>query len=336
MMNHAYSFYVTQESNCTLIDLRNDFPLKMRNQGNISWCYAHAAADYLQFFSRVPVQISASDIALNYNHRKWPRLLNWLRGGLVPETGFIRGAMVDISSIGYCPEEYLPSETWTKRTMTGEGKGEAIQVPLGTAIQDILSLKQNALNGIYLTPADLPFVYEFKEVSHEQFYEIIFKSVNGFVLDELRSLACDSHRMPFPKTITGIEMNFRGKNAFNRINRVLDQKSPLTVDFFYGFLENIDQYKVSFSELHTTLLMGRRYNSSNQECQYLIKNSYGTDCSSYDPRHQCEGGYIWVSESSLYRAMTSYDYISSSEKLITGTAEQIQDDVDYQSNSSAH
>ena len=62
--------------------------------------------------------------------------------------------------------------------------------------------------------------------------------------------------------------------------------------------------------MHTTLLIGRRYSTENQECQYLIKNSKGTDCSEYDHRHQCEYGNIWVSESSLYGAMISYDYIN--------------------------
>jgi hypothetical protein len=332
-INNAFSFYLTGQEGCTSVDLRTHFPLKMRNQGDISWCYAHAAADYLQFYNKIPVQISAADIAVNYNKRRWPRLLKWLRGGVVPETGFIRSAIFDISSIGYCSEDYFPSETWTKRIMTGDHAGETVQVPLEKAVQEIFNLVHHVEAGFYLIPSDLPFVYEFKGLSHQAFYDAVFTNPTGSVLDELRSAACDSHRLPFPKDITGMVMNFKGKNAFSQINDVLNQHSAVTVDFFYGFLENIDQYKTTIGELHTTLLMGRRFNSNSNECQYLIKNSYGTDCTSYDHRHQCEDGYVWVSEASLYRAMTSFVYISGSEDHFSGTAQQIQDEQDFQSSS---
>ena len=139
-IDNAYSFYTTGQEGCSTVDLRSTFPLKMRNQGDVSWCYAHAAADYLQFFHRIPTQISAADIAVNYNKRRWPRLLKLLRGGVVPETGFIRSAIFDISSIGYCPEDYFPSETWTKRILVGEHAGETVQVPLEKAVKEIFNL----------------------------------------------------------------------------------------------------------------------------------------------------------------------------------------------------
>jgi hypothetical protein len=283
----------------------------MRDQGGISWCYAHASADYLQFYNRIPVQISAADIAVNYNLRRWPRFLRWIMRNVVPETGFARSAIWDISQVGYCPEEYFPSETWTKRIMTGKHEGETVQVPIGKAVEEIVAMVEQIKKGFYLIPADIPFVYEFKGINHQEFYEAVFKESTATVLDEIRSAACDAHRKPFPKTIADIGMGFKGKKAFQRINKILDQHQPLTVDFFYGFLENIDHYKIRVSQLHTTLLMGRRFDSVQNECRYLIKNSYGSDCSAYDRRHQCENGYVWVSENSLYDAMTSYVYIEN-------------------------
>lgn len=283
----------------------------MRDQGGISWCYAHASADYLQFYNRIPVQISAADIAVNFNLRRWPRFWRWVTRKVVPETGFARTAIWDISKLGYCPEEYFPSETWTKRIMTGKDEGKTFQIPIGKAVEEIVAMVEQIKNGIYMVPADLPFVYEFKGMSRQQYFDAIFKETSASILDELRSAACDQHRKPFPKGISDIGMGIRGQNAFRQINRELDQHSPLTVDFFYGFLENIDDYQYSISQLHTTLLMGRRFDSKRNECQYLIKNSYGTDCSSYDRRHQCDEGYVWVSESSLQQAMTSYVYIKN-------------------------
>lgn len=326
----AHSYYFTESLDCSPVDLRSDFQLKMRNQGDISWCYAHAAADYLQFIHRIPVQISAADIATNYNQRRLPRFMKWLKGDVVPETGFIRSAIYDVDSTGYCPEEYFPSETWTKRYLYGELAGKKIQVPMKQALTEFMALVEQVNEGIFLAPVEIPYVFEFKGLSDEQFMEVLFHREAEDAFQELRSVACDRHRVPFPKNISQIEREWRGKNTFTHINESLDQRMPVTVDFFYGLLENLDGYHYSISDLHTTLLMGRRYHSENRECQYLIKNSYGTDCSQYDPRHECEGGYIWINESDLFGAMTSFVRILEFQPGFNGTVQQKQDEFDFQ------
>jgi hypothetical protein len=290
----------------------------MRNQGDVSWCYAHAAADYLQFVQKIPEQISAADIAVNFNLRRWPRFLQWLQGGVVPESGFIRGAIFDILPQGYCPEEYFPSEKWKKRVLNGKNQLESIEVPLKLAMDEVFSLVKNVELGIYQSPADLPYVYEFKGMSSEQFMEVIFSSSEGQLMNQLRTAACENHRKPFPGAISNILMSIRGKKTFYQINDLLNKNMPVSVDYFYGFLNDRDSYRRTFSDLHTTLLMGRRFSSEEQECQYLIKNSYGEDCSEYDQRHQCERGYVWVTESSLYRAMTSYVQIMGNASIAQG------------------
>jgi hypothetical protein len=323
--NQSQAFYITEEQRCSTVDLRTDLPMKMRNQGDISWCYAHASADYLQFYNRIPTQISAADIATLYNQRRWPRLVRWLIGGVVPETGFARSAMDDISQTGYCPEDYFPSESWTKRILNGPFAGQLIEVPIKKAIEELFQLADGVSSGIYRKTADLPYSYEFKGVSAEAVAQAVLSNPDN-VLNEVRSAACDSHRMPFPKFPTDIRMEWKGKNTFTEINRILDRRQPLTVDYFYGFLQNIDDYAYSVSDLHTTMLMGRKFDPASGECRYLIKNSYGTSCDEYDRRHQCEAGYVWVSELSLYGAMTSYVHIARSQDQFTGTAEQIQDE----------
>lgn len=308
LASDAFAYYSTPESLCTPIDLRTEFPMKIRDQGAINWCYAHATADYLQFYNRLPVQISAADVAIYYNRRFWPRFLQFLNGDLVAQTGLIRDSLRDLSKTGYCPEEYLPSDRWIKKHQDG-ALTHTEAVDLKVATQEIAELSEMVSLGIYTQLSDLPFVYVFKDVSAEQFFEILSRHPLRNLFNELRAQACDAHRTPFPNLIPKSRMHFRGKNTFVRINHVLDQHLPVSVDFFYQVLENQDEFKRKFGEIHTTLLTGRRFNAESGECQYLIKNSYGTDCSSYDPRHQCEGGNIWVNESVLYRAMTSYVHI---------------------------
>ncbi len=322
--NQAFAFYFTPEQRCSTIDLRNDFSLQMRNQGDLSWCYAHASADYLQYIHRIPVQISAADIATHYNQRRWPRLVRWLIGGRVPETGFARSAMYDIYEIGYCPETHFPSEVWTKRILNGAQAGTVQTVSIKTGIEELHRLAEGVSQGFYRNASDFPYAFEFQGMTQQEFIEAVMVNPEN-VLNEVRSAACDRYRIPFAMVPNEIQMEFKGKNTFAQINRVLERRQPLTIDFFYGFLENANDYAYSISDLHTTLLMGRRYDANTGECQYLIKNSYGTSCQEYDRRHHCENGYVWVNELSLYGAMTSFVYAGSMQDQFNGTGQQNQD-----------
>lgn len=306
----AQAFYVTDVSECSTIDLRNEFPLAMRDQGSISWCYAHSSADYLQFYFKIPTQISAADMAIQYNLRWWPRLLQWFGRQNVAQTGFARTVMADVLESGYCPEKYFPSEKWKKKITTGSRSGETELKPIQDAVDDLMDLRHQVEMGLYLNKSELPYTYEFASLSSDQFYEILARSTSKTLLNNLRLAACEGHREPFPGKINHIGMRLRGRHTFERINAVLDTHTPLNVDFFSGVLENADRFSYSLGSLHTTLLMGRKANAVTGECQYLIKNSYGPTCEGYDSRHECEAGYVWVNESLLYRALTSYVYIS--------------------------
>ena len=61
----AASYYPTPENECTPIDFRETLKLKMRNQNKLSWCFAHAASDYLQYAYHLDEQVSAADVAIN-------------------------------------------------------------------------------------------------------------------------------------------------------------------------------------------------------------------------------------------------------------------------------
>lgn len=56
---------------------------------------------------------------------------------------------------------------------------------------------------------------------------------------------------------------------------------------------------------HAVLIVGRRYNSKTHDCDYLIRNSWGTGCASYSPMLDCDAGHIWLPKSSLKDSITS-------------------------------
>jgi Papain family cysteine protease len=55
--------------------------------------------------------------------------------------------------------------------------------------------------------------------------------------------------------------------------------------------------KIAPSNLHVSTIVGRRWNSGNQVCEYMIRNSWGP---SYG-----DSGYMWLSKSILVRSVDS-------------------------------
>ncbi len=51
--------------------------------------------------------------------------------------------------------------------------------------------------------------------------------------------------------------------------------------------------------LHSSSIVGRRARGS--QCQYLVRNSWGRSCNSYDTANQCEEGRVWVDSADLIR-----------------------------------
>ena len=302
---------VTSEAQCTPVDFRDSFPLKMRNQKKIDWCFAYATADYLQYLEQTPIQISAADIAINYSKSSWSRFLHFFKRilsakarGRPAETGIAKYAAQMILPQGYCPEEALPSDDWTR--VSQNGKRESLEIL--EAAKDIFQLQKQIRSGAIQSPESLPYFYEFKHIDANSFFSILKRTNKRTVLEGIRTSACTkAERVPFQRKIE-VTMGLRTHRIFKSINSSLNEKLPVTFDFFSGVLKNIDAPTDITRHFHTVLLYGRTWDSERNVCRFLIKNSYGSDCSSYDPRLNCDLGYLWIPEDVLYRTMTSFDH----------------------------
>jgi hypothetical protein len=290
---------------CPTVDLRTVFSMKVRNQQDLSWCYAHTAADYLQFYHRIPEQISAADIAIRYNRRFWPRIVQLVKGNEIRQYGFIRPALWDAMEQGYCPESVFPSDEWKRVSPSTSGMNFERR-PIGLAIQEIYALHERVEKGQIQKAQELPFHYAFRGVTQNRFFEILNMSTRRELLLNLRDAACEGQRKVLPRSIDRISMRAKGSSAFDRMSSHLQAGIPVSIDYFDQVLENSSDFKRHLENLHTSLVVGQRYDSARGECQYLIKNSYGEDCTGYDPRLSCEGGYLWVGEKALSSALFSY------------------------------
>jgi hypothetical protein len=299
----------TPESACTPVDLRDEFPVKMRNQEDISWCYAHAAADLLQFTYRIPEQISAADIAINYAESDISKIITFFKRIFnadarinPPETGFIGRAIRKTLPEGYCPEAFLPSDEWT-RVQSSTGKKEKVKIL--DAILDAYAIQKRIKAGTLSSPEDLETFYEFPHIDRTRFFDLAKNSKKASFLFKLRSMACEGERRPYPEADVSFSFHLKGRRVFQRINDTLSGHLPVGIDFFSGIFEDYDGYKRKIGDLHTVLFYGRKFDPELQECVYLMKNSYGEDCSRYDPKIKCEKGYLWFPEAHFHRSLVS-------------------------------
>lgn len=301
----AASYYYTPEDRCTPVDFRRTFPLKMRNQNKVSWCFAHAASDYLQYAYQLNEQVSAADVAINYSQSSVGRLMHFFQslGGvrLPAQTGFIKIAVSKIIPQGYCPESALPSDEWNRTDANGtESKKEIRQ-----SIVETLTLRKMVADGEVTSPDELPAYFTFKNIDRDRFFRILKNSSASKLMNNIRLAACRNERKPFGSQYTGSDFQIRGSRIFQNMNASFDEGMPVTIDFFSDVFRNYDHPKKNINDLHTVLVYGRKYNPKSGQCEYMIKDSYGEQCTKYDPKIACEGGYVWLPESKLFRAMTS-------------------------------
>lgn len=299
------SSFATQASHCPTVDLRLRQNLPMRNQGDISWCYAHSTADYLQNLYRLPVQISAADLAIHYNKGWWARLLRRVSGSPVPQTGFSRTVLWQAQQRGVCPESVFPSERWTQVTQTLTRK----QVTLKAAILEIQELQKQIQKGVWKSASELPWIFEFEGMDASAWFSLLKNSDSQAWLYELNDRVCKRHRRSLPGRFSDVAMRPRPTSDFTEIRKTLQSGRPVNIDYFYGVLNNQDQFERSIADLHTSVVLGQRWDSQTRECRYLVKNSYGEDCQEYDRRHLCHKGYLWIGESALRSSMTSFVYV---------------------------
>lgn len=296
----AIAFNPTSESDCSPIDLRNPRLGDVRNQGKIAWCYAFTAADMLSYtFGHN--QISAADVALNYNESLVGRIMTTVDpNGNPHETGFTKVAIVKAMKDGVCPEEVFPSETWVKVV-----DGVELNIPMPQAMKEIEGLHKKRHE---LTSKNLPFHFKFKNVDREEFLSLLqTKKLRNFYY-ELRNEACGEDREDF-NARWKTKMVFRNKSIFWRIGEQMDLGRLVAMDYDARILENKDHRGVKLSELHTSSIVGRRWNKERNTCEYLIRDSHGVQCSRYDSSYECESGNVWLNESQIYGSITSIVYM---------------------------
>jgi len=305
----------TPQDECTPIDLRNDSLGDVRNQKKISWCYAFSGADLLNFYLNESSKFSAADMAITYNQTTAGKFIRWVDLNIISrnnaqvrqsahQTGFTKIALEAALKKGVCPEDFFPSENWQKviRTPQGEVSEEVI---LDQAMLDIARLHSTKET---LTLDNLPYYFKFKNIDQKQFLSIVKAKTLGELYSKLANQACAKNRQSI-EIPEKIKMTLRHPRIFKTISKNLENSNVVALDYDSRVLKNKNSKGIKISELHTSLIVGRRWNQSSKSCEFLVRNSWGTTCSRYDSIYQCEDGHLWVPERALYNSSTSIVYI---------------------------
>ena len=311
----VYSFVPTQRSDCSAIDLRNELLGKVRNQGPIAWCYSFTAADMLSEHYQISERISAADVAIGYNQTNIGLFMRWLDANVISrkdpnikneahQTGFNKKALLSTMKDGWCPESVFPSEKWTKITLT-KGNFRTEEVNLKEAMKDIALLFEKRKS---LTSENLPFYFQFKNVDANVFLEILdTKFLAGFYF-RLREKVCAQDRISFDHS-SKVKMSFKSPHIFQSVAEQLEKEKIVGLDYDSRILKDSSSRGFKINQLHTSIILGRRWNSETNSCEYLIRNSWGEDCGRYDPTYECQEGHVWLGESKIFSSMTSIVYM---------------------------
>lgn len=298
---------------CSPVDLRESHRLttQVRNQGNISWCYAHTAADLVQYhYNSLP--LSAADIAINYSSVLAAKFIHHLmnivtyRGQrptvfMEPQTGFIKYALEQSFEQGFCPRNILPDQTIRKITFES---GTYSEVDYGRAMFDIL---KNIQPAVKRRDTKFDYMYEFPGLPLNNLVTILDRSERQKVFDNVANQICKTHRLHFEKP--QIIQKIRGTQLFTSINQQLDKNNIVGIDYNSALLHDRSKASSSLGSLHTSTIIGKRWNERLLSCEYLVRNSYGPECQNYDPTYSCEQGNIWIPRQFLEKSIFLITYL---------------------------
>ena len=262
----------------------------VRDQGVSGLCFAYEAADLVSH--KIRSRVSALDLALSYFQttklNKMSDIYN--SGGETPQT--IKGA----EALGFCPEQEMPSN----ETLIGTEPDQD-----GKIQQAFLWLEKNSWNSREALETARTIFPLIAESEWATAMRIAKKK------DRLAFLQAKNCRVRIPlESIRLVNKELKEKSDINAliqiINQQLSKENPVGVgvyaaDMFAQIEERDDG--------HAATLVGRRWNSAKNTCEYQIRDTFGEQCVAYKKDFECNKGYIWVDTKFLKKNLFEVEYL---------------------------
>lgn len=291
------SSVLANEVECKNVDLRDSSVVgPVRNQGSLGWCFAYAAADL--YGHALKKRISPIDIALSYYQdnpnysRADENMMTSYRAGrqdYVFNTVLRHGVCLDNKVSAFrqdAPERIIEIERLSNRISELTGNTSERRSQIVRLVQSNFHL----LNGIFPTSN--------------------YSTLRDAFLD------LDARKAPLVSLVDNIcgnripidHLRMRGgaftpDSSVNQIRRIVgNAKRPVLIGYNAALLRNPNLTDTRMN--HISTIMGTRV--FRGKCQYLLKNSWGGNDSSYHwPLRTVwasDNGHTWIPES-LVRKM---------------------------------
>lgn len=96
------------------------------------------------------------------------------------------------------------------------------------------------------------------------------------------------------------------------MNKKLSSSEPSLIFYDASFLLKSPADPSADYKHHSTLI-GRRFNKKTEQCEYLLRNTWGTDCSQYPDRFECQEGNLWIPQNELMKHAKGFMTFDSAE-----------------------
>lgn len=274
--------YKISDVKCSDIDLRSETMGPNRYQGKVGWCFAYATADVASY--KLGKKISASSLAFTYYQALQPDVKDLKISTL---TGGNDQGTLNYSNEELCLEEDMPSENFS-----------VPECNFNTSdIQEVLSFIENKIQSK-------------NELSYcdKKIFNTLFPNLTE---DDINSIGSNDQITVYKKLLSFNKLNCQYKkirslkislknglstspNLINDVDIQLEKNNPVVINYNAGFLVNNADLKAYYN--HYSSIFGRRLNKETNKCEYLIRNTWGTDCSVYPKEIQkkCEAGSVWI------------------------------------------
>lgn len=297
---------------CNPIDLRSQLG-PVRDQGDIGWCYANAAADLLTYHYRDELkgeQVSDIHVALNFTK-------NYIG---IP---FFEGGSSFLSAWSYMKRKKLCLHKAEHLLLTKGLKDKNDKpIPLSQKLKEVALLKKT-FDARHENPKAYKAQYD-KIKSSESFLfsmgedklkEILSKTSASQFPHVISDTLCEPYSVEVQEKETpGIMSPYFGfpmSMIHDKIDETLENGKPVAMAYYGSFLTSPTGEK-TIKSAHMSLLVGRRWGQKSQQCEYLIRNSWGTTCTPYQKsptlKNNCEAGHVWIPEENLKDILWGISY----------------------------
>lgn len=288
----------------------------VRDQNNVGWCYAVAAAELVsaeegRCYSTAAFAIAYNEAGVLSSARKKLYDYDDTKKEVVEEGGFISFSLESAQKHPVCLECDLPLRDFKIATVP-----EKYRSYLGL----LRWIRESATEAM-----DAPAFVEKHYTDIKQFFPKLEKPEIIEILDESRDgSAVHALFMATLESGEKISSDYKVSRFLNMFSASHKDRSEmielmdrwLQLGKVVGLSYNAYYLKYDFPSKHlgqgghASTVVARRFNDESGSCEYLVRNSWGDSCDGYNSSLDCEKGNIWLPEHRMFQAIKGVTRVS--------------------------